>query len=166
MDDGINWTKVAAIAGGVSAAAAGLTAIAHFLGWLKKRPSAKLSSDSVDNNPPVTIGTLRRVLESANPLESPDAMRPYVDRPILIHGQLRNVVRFDRGGGYLYVRAYDYPALDITVHFEKAFEVDLAQYETGSRIELLAYILPSETPVTMMPNVMNFHLPKIRRSPV
>ncbi len=160
MYDGINWTKVAAIAGWVSAAAAALTAIAKFVLWLTKRPSRDASTESTTDNSFVTVGTLKSALEKTTILHYPEVIQPFLNRPILIYGQLGNIVHVGRGG-YFYVRSYDLSTL-ITIHFEKKFERDLAKFEVGSRIELLVHIIPSDMPISMTPEVMSFHEPRLR----
>jgi hypothetical protein len=61
------------------------------------------------------------------------------------------------------VRAYDLSTL-LTIHFEEKFGADLAKFEVGSRIELLVYIIPSNLPISMTPEVMSFHNPRLRHS--
>jgi hypothetical protein len=161
MYEGTNWTKVAAIAGGVSAAAAALTAIAHSLLWVTKKSSADNSTKAIADNLPVTVGALKKVLEKTDILHYPEAIQPYLSRPILIYGQLGNISHVSWGGGYFRVRSYDLSTL-ITVHFEEKFGPVLAKFEVGSTIELLVDIIPSDLPISMTPEVMNFHNPRLR----
>ena len=161
MYDGINWAKVAAIAGGVSAAAAALTAMAHSVLWLTKRSSASASTEPIADNSPVTVGTLKRALEKTTILHYPEAIQPYLNRPILVYGQLSNISHYSSGGGYFVVRSYDLSTL-ITIHFEDKFGPDLAKFEVGSRIELLVDMLPGDLPISQTPEVMNFHNPRLR----
>ena len=160
MYDGINWTKVAAIAGGVSAAAAGLTAIAHFVLWLTKRSSMNASTVSTVDNSPVTVGALKRILEKTTFSHYAEVIQPYLNSPILVYGQLGNIVHLRDGSGYFYVRSYNI-STHITIHFEEKFGPDLAKFEVGSRIELLVYIIPSDLPISLTPEVMNFHEPRL-----
>lgn len=160
MYDGINWAKVAAIAGWVSAAAAALTATAKFVPWLTKRSSRDASTESTTDNSIVTVDTLKSTLEKTTFSHYTEVIQPYLNRPILVYGQLGNVVHVGRGG-YFYVRSYELSTL-ITIHFEKKFERDLAKFEVGSRIELLVHIIPSGSPLSLTPEVMNFHEPRLR----